>query len=156
KFIMHLDFFGRDIIFVNGFAANDPESSEETWRDALRVYGASRRALALINTRADRSDRSRQHAEAIGQWSDVDEVLVMGTGTAIFSRAAIQHGFDGTRLSMAEGASARDVLERLLSYASEGPLLVVGLCNIGGEGLKLVELIRNRSKLLGAGGDIAA
>lgn len=156
QYVMRMQFFGRDIIFVNGFAANDPESSRETWAGAIRAHGAGRRHLALLNTRADRADRSRQHAETIREWNDLDHILVMGTGTAIFSRTAVRNGLDGTRLSLAEGAEARDVLEKLVSFAQDGPLLVVGLCNIGGEGLKLVELIRNRSRLVRPEEDEAA
>ncbi|MEZ5302918.1 MAG: poly-gamma-glutamate synthase PgsB [Verrucomicrobiales bacterium] len=33
-----LDFFGRRIYFVNGFAANDPESTERIWKMALERY----------------------------------------------------------------------------------------------------------------------
>ena len=34
-----LDFFGRNIVFVNGFAANDPESTETIWNYALKNTG---------------------------------------------------------------------------------------------------------------------
>lgn len=152
KFVMRLSFFGRDILFVNGFAANDPESSTELWRDAIENHGHQRTRIALINCRADRPERSRQLGQAVADWPDVDQVIAMGTGTAMFVRAANGRGFDGTRLRVAEGLPARDMLERVLSNSRDGPILVVGLCNIGGEGLKLLELIQNRSTLVNSTG----
>ena len=34
--VSHISFFGRDIYFVNAFAANDPQSTEQIWNMAAR------------------------------------------------------------------------------------------------------------------------
>ena len=145
-FVLQLEFFGRTLLFVNGFAANDPESSEEAWRYSVERYGKTRKRLALINCRADRSDRSRQLAEIVAKWDDVDHVVVMGSGTAVFSRTAAKAGLDPTRMVLLEGEGARDIFEALISLTDEEDVLVVGLCNIGGAGLELLQLIKNRSR----------
>ena len=45
-----LNYFGRQIYFVNGFAANDPESTERIWNMAIERYpestGESRFSIA--------------------------------------------------------------------------------------------------------------
>ena len=65
-----MDFFGRRINFVNGFAANDPESTERIWNMALERYRGRRaadrhvqlprrpaRSLAAAGTRSSSTGR---------------------------------------------------------------------------------------------------
>lgn len=147
QIVVRVDFFGRELLFVNGFAANDPESSAEIWSQSVAEHGAGHSRIALINCRADRPDRSRQHGEAVATWEGIDQVIAMGTGTPIFSRAAMRAGLDATKLRVLEDRNARELFETLVGLA-DGGALVVGLCNIGGEGLDLVQLIRNRGHLV--------
>lgn len=144
-------FFGRRLHFFNGFAANDPVSSEMIWRYATDRHPAVRR-IALVNCRADRADRSRQLAEAMAEWKDVERVVLVGTGTTIYARAAARHGLSPTQLVTAEGASVDRIFELVVEQVEEAAL-VVGLGNIGGPGLDLVRLFRNRGqpkKVVGA------
>ena len=41
-----VDFFGRKILFINGFAANDPESSSLIWKMAIENHPEFTRRLA--------------------------------------------------------------------------------------------------------------
>ena len=79
-----LQYFGRDMIFVNGFAANDPVSTEQIWRMQLDRY-AMKRVIAVFNCRADRADRSMQLGAEFVKWPPPDYVVLMGTGTHIFA-----------------------------------------------------------------------
>ena len=60
-----MNFFGREINFVNGFAANDPQSTELIWRLALERYADVEKRIAIFNCRDDRPDRSRQLGEVV-------------------------------------------------------------------------------------------
>ncbi len=141
-----LDYFGRALTFVNGFAANDPESTEELWRDACRRYSEAERRLLVVNCRFDRGDRSRQLGEACVDWPATDDLIVIGSGTYLFARAATRAGVDPARLVLAEGLSANEVFELILERASR-EALVVGAGNVAGPGLPLVRLFRNRARL---------
>ena len=44
--------------FVNGFAANDPESTEQLWETAFNRFPDSDRRVMVMNCREDRPDRS--------------------------------------------------------------------------------------------------
>ena len=46
-----MNFFGREINFVNGFAANDPQSTERIWRLALERYADVEKRIAIFNCR---------------------------------------------------------------------------------------------------------
>lgn len=139
-----LDFFGRRIVFVNALAANDPVSSQRIWELCVERY-PSYRTLALFNCRADRADRSRQLGESLVEWTAPDRVLAVGSGTVFFGRAASRAGFDASRIVVAEDETARMVFERIVEQCGQ-KTLVVGLGNIGGLGLDLVRLFRNRAE----------
>ena len=145
---LELDFFGRRIVFVNGFAANDPESTEKIWRLALERYPDMKRRIALFNCRADRPDRTRQLAQACVNWPTADHIVLMGTGTYLFAREAMKASRNGSNghFVFVEGRSVDDIFESVVGLSGHAAL-VMGMGNIGGQGLELVRYFRNRSVL---------
>ena len=129
---------------VNGFAANDPESSETVWELSKRRVPRARRHIALINCRADRADRSVQLGEACVSWTPADHYLLCGTGSHFFRAAAQRAGLDPVKVvSLEEDSPA--LLARRLSYLAGEDGLVVGLGNIGGTGLALLRALTGRA-----------
>ncbi len=141
-----MNFFGREIFFVNGFAANDPESTERIWRMALERYPDVKRRIAVFNCRADRPDRSAQLGRVVAQWPQADYYLLIGTGTFMFARQAVKAGIDGLKLVFAEERKADEIFERIIEL-SAGSALVMGMANIGGVGLDVVRYFANRSTM---------
>jgi poly-gamma-glutamate synthase PgsB/CapB len=139
-----IDFFGRRIVFVNAFAANDPESTGQAWHQSIQRFPDVQTSLALFNCRADRVDRSRQLGTACYAWEPADYYILMGTGTRAFIRAALAAGLDRRRLVLAEGQDAAEIFETMVDLAGKSTL-VVGMGNIGGHGLDVVGYFRNRS-----------
>lgn len=142
----YLRFFGRELMFLNGFAANDPVSTHSLWEDALRRHPHFTSRVALFNLRADRADRSQQLARAYAQWTQADHVVLMGTGTYLFARAASAAGVDSAKLIFLEGLRIEEIFERLVSLFKK-PLLIVGMGNVAGQGLELVQYFANRADL---------
>lgn len=141
-----MDFFNRNINFINGFAANDPESTQRIWQMALDRYPDVQRKVAVFNCRADRPDRSIQLGSAIAKWPLADHYLLIGTGTFIFAKAATKAGIDPMTLSFAEDRRVDEIFETIVELA--GPsALVMGMANIGGVGLELVRYFSNRSQV---------
>jgi gamma-polyglutamate synthase len=138
-----VNFYGRQLSFVNGFAANDPESTEQIWRMSLDLYPEAERRIAVFNTRVDRPQRSQQLAEAYAKWPQADAVLIMGTGTYIFAREAIKRGIDGMSFVLLEGATAAQVFETLVGVSGKSSV-ICGMANIAGAGLDLVHYFENR------------
>ena len=138
-----VEFFGRHVIFVNGFAANDPISTRYIWEQSLRRHRELKRRIAVFNCRSDRADRSEQHAASYAGWTQADEVVLLGTGQYIFARAAVRSGLDPTRLVFVDRDHPADIFEILLGL-SESSALVMGLGNIAGPGLALAEYFANR------------
>jgi poly-gamma-glutamate synthase PgsB/CapB len=140
-----VEFFGRTIVFVNGFAANDPISTQYIWEQSLKRHHDLRRRIAVFNCRSDRANRSEQLAESYARWTQADEVVLLGTGQYLFARAAVKNGLDPTRLVFVEQTHPADIFEILLGLA-ETSALVMGLGNIAGPGLALAEYFANRGK----------
>ncbi len=155
-----LDFFGRRVTFFNGFAANDPVSTEQLWTTANDEVPDVERRIAIFNCRADRPDRSLQLGAEFTRWRPADFLVLMGTGTYLFARAATRAGFDPSRLVVVEDQSVEEIFERIISLVDRSAL-VMGMGNIGGQGLDVVRYFRNRSKpppprVALAAGDVAA
>ncbi len=138
-----VEFFGRRIVFVNGFAANDPISTQYIWEQSLRRHQELDRRIAVFNCRSDRADRSEQLAKSYSRWTQADEVVLLGTGQFIFAREAVKSGLDPTRLVFVDRTHPADIFEILLGLA-ESSALVMGLGNIAGPGLALAEYFANR------------
>jgi len=133
-------------MFLNGFAANDPVSTRELWESALERHADFPIRVALFNPRADRADRTLQLARGYAQWTPAQHVALMGTGTYLFARTAVQAGVDSSTLMFLEDMRVDEIFERLVSLAKK-PLLIVGMGNVAGQGLELVQYFANRAEL---------
>lgn len=131
--------FGSDPrnVFVNGFAANDPESTGQNWHLAIDRFPELNRRVAVFNCRADRPERSIQLAESCMNWEPADHYLVVGSATRTFVDRATSLGLDRNRVTSGENLPANRILgeiDRIANHSS----LVVGMGNIGGPGLEMV------------------
>lgn len=143
--LARLDFHGRRILWVNAFAANDPDSYRIIWkRIGERFAGVDRRIL-VVNCRQDRPDRSRQLGEMAAEFEDVDHFLLIGTGTEVFARAAAHAGLDVHRVYTMVGERVEKVFERIVSWSGKSSV-VLGVGNIKGDGMSLDEYVGNRAR----------
>lgn len=143
---MRIDFFGREIFFVNGFAANDPESTERLWNRALADHPGAQRRLMVINCRIDRPDRSRQLGEAIARWHRADRYVLIGTGTYFLIRQAVKSGLEPGFFVNAADRGGESIFEEILNHCRRSTL-VVGIGNIAGPGMELMHYFYNRADL---------
>jgi hypothetical protein len=124
-------------------------SSEQLWTLARERHPELGRTIALFNWRVDRPDRSIQLVSAFVRWAPAVFVVLMGTGTYLFARAAVKAGFDSTKLVLVEDLREDEIFERIVSLV-DGSALVMGMGNIGGQGLALARYFRNRAAPAGA------
>lgn len=139
--VMH--FYGREIIFVNAFAANDPQSTARIWNMTVERHTDVDKVVAVFNLRADRAERTRQLARDTTFWHDADHVVLMGSGAYNFAREAGKSAATSERFIYAEHENPLEIFEAIVELC-EARTLVVGLGNIGEQGLALNRLFRNR------------
>ena len=136
----------QQIAFINGFAANDPESTGMIWEMILRRYPKVERRIAIVNCRADRPDRSEQLAESCLEWTPADHYFVVGTATNIFADRAIARGLDRNCVTRADQQPVENLVPRLHRVAGRSAM-IMGMGNISGPGLELVRYYKDRTDL---------
>jgi poly-gamma-glutamate synthase PgsB/CapB len=141
-----IDFFGRTVYFINGFAANDPESTERIWHYAVKKYENVDRVIAVFNLRADRPSRTAQLARDVDFWKSASSIVLMGTGSYLFMKIAIEQGVHPELFVQAEYDRVDDIFEKILEKTGQTSL-IVGMGNIGGPGMGLVNFFKNRALL---------
>jgi len=142
--VLEMDFFGRSIIFVNAFAANDPESTQMIWEKVVAHYGDDRSLIAVVNCRFDRPHRSQQLAEVASKWTPAHHYVLMGSGTLLFARSAVKNGLSPSNMTVAEGMDTVETFETVLEHAGNRAL-IVGMCNVHGGGSELARYFNNRA-----------
>jgi len=140
-----LQFFGRRIAWVNGFAANDPDSYRILWKLLHSTFAGVEARIVVANCRDDRPDRSRQLGELAAEMPDVDRFLLIGTGTEVFARAALKAGVPQERIYTMVGEGVDKVFERIVALSGASSV-VFGIGNIKGVGVMLDEYFCNRAQ----------
>lgn len=140
-----LDFFGRQVAFVNGFAANDPIATERIWNLTLARHPEARTRIMVINCRLDRPDRSRQLGEALPHWPLADRYFLVGSGTYTLARTAVASGLNSTLLTPLEGERPAIIFEDILGACGR-TAVVMGAGNIADVGFELLRYFRNRAR----------
>jgi len=134
----------REIEFVNGFAANDPESTAAIWRIIVPATDRSRTVIGIVSMRADRHDRARQYGQMIGDALKADHFILTGALTHPVKAGALKRGVpEGTMTDMG-GSSAAAIYAKVLELTG-GRSIVIGVGNIGGVGGELVALVKSKS-----------
>jgi hypothetical protein len=79
-------------------------------------------------------------------WHQADGVVLMGSGAYSFARQAQKAGHESQKLVYADFDRVEDIFEAIVGVC--GPKsLIVGMGNIGEQGLELTKFFRNRSRV---------
>lgn len=135
---------GYDVDTWNAFAANDPDSTLRIWRRLQMEGRMAETAVVVLNTRADRADRSRQLVELIlgHLYPQADHVVLMGDDTPRWAVELTRGGVAEDRLRDLGNASASSAVKHLLQQV-QGPTTVMTLGNMGGQGAAMVEFLED-------------
>jgi poly-gamma-glutamate synthase PgsB/CapB len=136
--IAHLVLGDLRLSFVNGFAANDIESSQQLLEYWKTRAPDSSRTVVMLNTRSDRPLRSSLFASWLGQRSELSSVIILGDHAAYTHRALSAAGVASERIFVWRRRQVADVRTSLRSLG-RGDVLVVGLGNIGGDGFRIAD-----------------
>ena len=120
--------FGKELVFLNAMAANDPASAEKIL-DRAEAQGlmATGRRMLLVNNRHDRPARLRQFVDfAVQHQGRFDDIVAAGACRGLMRRALVRRGIAPERIT------------RLGSYADLSALkhdaVVFAVGNIVGSG----------------------
>lgn len=122
--------------FANGFAANDPESSQAVLRKIREAVPGPSATAAILNLRADRPERSAQWIGLLRSEGvpGCDAVYVIGPGAG----AVVRRATAAARICTLRDTDPARLIARI-EAENPGNLLIVGLGNIAGAGRDIVD-----------------
>ena len=135
---------GKEINFLNLFAANDPDSTAFVW-EHLGLDEKENETIALINIRSDRMRRSKDLAPLFEKRVRARHYVLIGEMTGIFEDILVRGGVPKGKIVDLGEKSATKIWEHLLRLTQERSN-VVGIGNIGGVGVALLDLIELKEK----------
>ncbi|MFZ7104936.1 MAG: poly-gamma-glutamate synthase PgsB [Peptococcaceae bacterium] len=125
--------------FVNGFAANDPNSTRMIWEHITAIGYPTQNPLVIVNCRPDRVDRTLQLAEDVLPNINIDILVAMGDTVKPITEGVNTKKISPRKYINAEGLSPHEVYKMIKSYFINR--VIFGIGNIHGGGEELVELI---------------
>lgn len=125
--------------FVNGFAANDPNSTRMIWEHITAIGYATENPMVIVNCRPDRVDRTLQFAEDVLPNMKIDILVAMGKTVNPITEGVNTKKIAPRKYINAEGLSPHEVYKIIKDYFINR--IIFGVGNIHGGGEELVELI---------------
>lgn len=150
--IYHIHFFDKDIQFVNAFAANDPDSTVLIWNLVTKVLEPDRKKIVLVNSRADRIQRSEQLGVLIAKNLPADAYFLAGDFTKVIEDEAVRLGLDESKIQNMGTAPVAGIFEKTLEHTRKRSM-VFAIGNIGGIGQEIVDFFKHRGGLNDSGSD---
>jgi len=137
---------GKEVIFYNGFAANDPQSTLMIWQKLEAEKRLIGNKILLLNTRQDRLDRAKQLAEMVGKEinNDTDLLILIGQSTDVVESLTKDFGFEKNKIVNLGWTEPENVFNSILNLTKDvSTVLAIG--NVGGMGNPVVEYFFNKS-----------
>ncbi|WP_273483940.1 poly-gamma-glutamate synthase PgsB [Desulforamulus ruminis] len=125
--------------FVNGFAANDPNSTRMIWEHITALGYPTKNPMVIVNCRPDRVDRTLQLAEEVLPNMDIDILVAMGQTVNPITEGVNSKKISPQKYINAEGLSPHEVYKTIKDSLINR--VIFGIGNIHGGGDELVELI---------------
>jgi poly-gamma-glutamate synthase PgsB/CapB len=126
----------KELLFVNALAANDPESSLEIWHQIRERFSPLGTVIILLNSRADRQDRSVQLIEMISENISFDLLVLTGEKTQRFMSYAMSNKIPREKIVPVGWQWHEKVYTKLFELIKDkGTILGIG--NVGAGGLDL-------------------
>lgn len=136
----------KEILFVNAMAANDPESTLVIWNQIKEQFAPLGKVILLLNSRADRQDRSIQLIEMVAGNIQFDHLVLTGESVRRFTGFAHKYKIPDSKLVGLGWIKPEKVWSELFELVgSKGTVLGIG--NVGAGGLDIFRYFyKNRRK----------
>ena len=145
-----IEILGKRINFLNGFAANDPQSTLMIWEKIKTGNKLKGLRIVLLNTRQDRLERAKQLSWLITTKmnNDFDYLVLIGQSTQMVEDLCVENGIKMSRILNLGMTEPESVFDAIHSY-TENESTVFAIGNMGGMGGSVAEYFENRSVLNG-------
>jgi poly-gamma-glutamate synthase PgsB/CapB len=144
--VFRVETFHKELVFYNGFAANDPDSTFLVWKKIRDEIGMEGKRIVLLNTRQDRLYRAEQLTEMVAKKleKEIDFLMLIGQSIEVVENLAIRYGIPRSKLITVGWTTPDEVFEQILSVTDK-TATIVAIGNMGGMGAGTVEYFEHRS-----------
>lgn len=124
--------------FVNGFAANDPQSTLKIWERVCEMKYNSHDPIVVMNCRPDRVDRTKQFVYDVLPYIQIGTLIAIGEITEPITSAFNNGNLSNidTYLDL-ENVNTNEVIEKIYPLLQDK--LIYGIGNIHGSGEPFIE-----------------
>jgi len=136
----HLVRDGKEVSFINAFAANDRDSTVFLWNLVGLHKAGIEESGVLINNRGDRMRRAKDLAKIVAKDLDADWFIIAGDHASSFITMAARHGAPREKLINMGSATPEEVYARMFELTKKH-CSVMSIGNMGGFGIKFMSLI---------------
>lgn len=139
---------GKEILFVNAMAANDPESTLVIWEDIKEQFAPLGKVILLLNSRSDRQDRSIQLIEMLAANIKFDCLMLTGESVRKFQQSAQKYKIPNNKVLPIGWLKPEKVYNEIFSLIEPNQKgTVLGIGNVGAGGLDIFRYFyKNRRK----------
>ena len=140
---------GSEIYFINALAANDPESTLEIWRSLDSIFSHRKRLTIMLNSRADRFDRSIQLLEMIAAHIKFDELVLTGEKVDQVVNNAARLKISRDKIVPLVTKRSEEVYNVMVgNSAQDGLSIVYAIGNMGQGGLQVAEYFKKQAQII--------
>lgn len=132
---------GKTAQFVNGFAANDPASTINIWKNVETQGYPSERLVVLMNCRDDRVDRTIQFGDDVLPHLPIDTLILIGSTVEPIKRGVENGTIKVNKLIDLQGKTTDEIYQRLLETFDNN--IIYGIGNIHGAAEPLIGRLQN-------------
>lgn len=136
---------GKEIRFINALAANDPESTLAIWQRVKSIYPNPGKVIVLLNTRADRFDRSLQLLEMVSGNIQFDYIVSIGEKTHMLAQFYRRYKIDVSKV-VELGMTTRETVYQKIYDLIEDRGIVLAMGNMGAGGLGVAYYFRDKGR----------
>ncbi len=134
----------KEALFLSALAANDPESTQDVWERTQELYPDAGKRIILLNTRADRFNRSVQLVEMIGANIEFDLLISMGRSTDMLTPHFKRVGIPREKVANIGFIGAAKSYKKIWELIDE-KAFVFACGNAGQGGLDVADLFKRNS-----------
>ncbi len=134
--------YGKEIIFYNAFAANDPDSTVYIWEKFVKEGELK---ILLFTLRSDRASRTESFLPILGERLKADYYIICGEHHPIVKSHLIKRDVEPERIiTFPWSVSPAEIYNKLLLLTRKTSICM-GIGNIVGLGTEIKEYLKARS-----------
>lgn len=129
---------GSSAYFVNGFAANDPQSTLKIWERVCDMNYNTKDPIVVMNCRPDRVDRTRQFANDVIPHMQIGTLIAIGEVSEPITSAFNSGKYPNVKEYLnLENLDTCEIMKKIEPILNDR--LIYGIGNIHGSGEPLIE-----------------